>query len=151
MKIAINAIGKLKKNSPEYQIFHEYIKRTNWKIECNEFNIKNSGGKQKDKENEVLVNACSGYEYIVALDESGKLLSSQQFATNISDIQQRGISSVAFIIGGADGLTEETLGKVNLIWSFGRVTWPHMLVRALLAEQIYRCYCLISNHPYHRE
>ena len=87
----------------------------------------------------------------IALDESGKTLSSREFADKISKWQQGGISSFAFIIGGADGLDDLVLKKAKVTWSFGRVTWPHLLVRALLAEQLYRAQTLISGHPYHRE
>ena len=99
----------------------------------------------------MLLDACKGYERIVALDESGKTLSSREFADTLKNWQQQGNSSFAFVIGGADGLSEAVLKKSHLAWSLGRVTWPHMLVRALLAEQLYRAHSILSRHPYHRD
>ncbi len=152
MKILIAAIGKAKISSPQQQLYLDYVKRIPWKIECREFDIKNSDAVQrKTKEAEALLSACSGYEYIIALDEKGADLSSREFSQNLGNWQKQGISSFAFIIGGADGLDESITKKARLVWSFGRVTWPHMLVRALLAEQLYRAHSVISGHPYHRD
>ena len=151
MKILIAAIGKAK-NSPANQLYLEFVKRSSWKIVCKEFEVKNQNLiERKAKEAELLLAATIDYECIIALDESGKTLSSREFADKISKWQQGGISSFAFIIGGADGLDDLVLKKAKVTWSFGRVTWPHLLVRALLAEQLYRAQTLISGHPYHRE
>jgi 23S rRNA (pseudouridine1915-N3)-methyltransferase len=150
MKLLIAAIGKAKA-SPERELFDDYIRRLPWKIQCKEFDVKLSDAAQKkSRENDLLLEACKGYERLVALDESGKTFSSREFADTLKTWQQQGFSSLAFIIGGADGLEKSTLQKANLVWSFGRVTWPHMLMRALLAEQLYRAHSLMTNHPYHR-
>ncbi|MEK6746580.1 MAG: 23S rRNA (pseudouridine(1915)-N(3))-methyltransferase RlmH [Pseudomonadota bacterium] len=152
MKILISAIGKIKAASPQQKLCLDYIKRIPWKIECKEFDIKIADTAQrKAREAELLLTACSGYEYIIALDESGKLLSSREFSEHLGNWQQQGISSFAFVIGGADGLDASVLKKAKLAWSFGRVTWPHMLVRGMLAEQLYRSYSVLSGHPYHRD
>ncbi len=151
MKILIAAIGKAKP-SPEQELMRSYLKRLPWKVECKEFDSRgDDGAKRKAKENAQLLDACKGSEKIIALDESGKALGSREFAEMLGKWQQQGCSSVAFIIGGADGLEAETLQKSNLVWSLGRVTWPHMLMRALLAEQLYRAYSVLTNHPYHRD
>lgn len=151
MKILISAIGKAKSNAQQ-QLYMDYIKRLPWKVVCKEFDIKLSDVAQKKaKEAELLLGACAGYDKIIALDESGKLLSSREFSEHLGKWQGEGSSSFAFIIGGADGLDETVLKRANLIWSLGRVTWPHILVRSLIAEQIYRANCLLSNHPYHRD
>lgn len=150
MKITIAAIGKAKA-SPEQTLYNDYIKRLPWKVACKEFEVKlDSVEKKKAKENELLLGACKGMERIIALDESGKNLSSREFADQLSKWQQQGCSSLGFIIGGADGLEPATFKSAHLVWSFGRVTWPHMLMRTLLAEQLYRAHSLLSNHPYHR-
>ena len=152
MRVLIVAIGKAKAATPEQQLFADYIKRLPWKITMRECDVRaDDAGKRKAREAEQLLGACEGYESIVALDETGKTLSSREFAEHIKTLQQRGISSMAFVIGGADGLHESVLKKADLVWSFGRVTWPHMLVRPMLAEQIYRAHTLITNHPYHRD
>jgi 23S rRNA (pseudouridine1915-N3)-methyltransferase len=139
MKIVIAAIGKAKAG-PELQLYHDYVKRLPWKIAVKE--AKDAAG---------LLAACAGYERVIALDESGRDLSSREFAGQLKTWQQQGHSSFAFIIGGADGLDDSILKKAHLRWSLGRVTWPHMLVRGLLAEQLYRAHSIISNHPYHRD
>jgi 23S rRNA (pseudouridine1915-N3)-methyltransferase len=130
VKILIAAIGKARA-SPEHQIYLDYTKRLPWKIECRE--------------------ACKGYDRLVTLDEGGKLLGSREFAQNLGSWQQEGFSSFAFVIGGSDGLSEAVLNKAQLRWSLGRVTWPHMLVRGLLAEQLYRAHTVLTGHPYHRD
>ncbi len=152
MKILIAAIGKAKASSPQQQLYLDYIKRLPWKIECKEFDVKITDSEQrKVREAELLLSACAGYEYIIALDESGSLLSSREFSQQLGNWQQNGVSSFAFVIGGADGLDVSILKKAKLTWSFGRVTWPHMLVRGLLAEQLYRTHSVLSGHPYHRD
>jgi 23S rRNA (pseudouridine1915-N3)-methyltransferase len=151
MRLLIAAIGRIKAG-PEQQLFHDYTKRLPWKVECREFDVKHSDPLQrKAREGEFLLDACQKYERIIALDESGKTLSSREFAQSLGAWQQGGISSFAFLIGGADGLAQPVLKKAHLTWSLGRVTWPHMLVRGLLAEQLYRAHSVLSGHPYHRD
>jgi 23S rRNA (pseudouridine1915-N3)-methyltransferase len=145
MKLLITAIGKAKA-SPEHQLYLDYTKRLKWNVQCREF-----VASDKEREGEQLLGTCKGHEKLIALDESGKTLSSREFAQSISTWQQQGCSSFAFIIGGADGLSPEVLRQSHLVWSLGRVTWPHMLVRAMLAEQLYRAWSLLNNHPYHRD
>lgn len=140
MKLLIAAVGKARP-SPEQQLYHDYIKRLPWKVTLKEI----------DPKRPALLEACKGYDKLIALDESGKMLSSREFAGQLKTWQQQGHSSFAFIIGGADGLDKETRESAHLVWSLGKVTWPHMLVRALLAEQLYRAHSIISGHPYHRD
>ena len=146
MKILIAAIGKAKP-SPELQLYADYVKRLPWKITCQEFDVRPAS---KEKEAEKLLAVCVGYSRIIALDEAGKQFTSPEFAKQISGFQQQGHSSFAFIIGGADGLSDSVRKSAHLIWSLGSLTWPHMLVRGLLAEQLYRSYSILNNHPYHR-
>jgi len=146
MKLLIAAIGKLKP-SPELQLYNDYMKRLPWKIALGEFDVRPAS---KEKEAEKLLAACRGYSRIIALDETGKQFSSPAFAKQLSTWQQQGHSSFAFVIGGADGLDASVLEASDLVWSLGALTWPHMLVRGLLAEQLYRSYSIITNHPYHR-
>lgn len=146
MKVLVAAIGKAKA-SPEQALTAEYMRRLPWKAACREFDIRPA---DKEKEAAKLLAACEGYARIVALDESGRDLSSAEFAAQLGRWQQQGHGSAAFIIGGADGLSPRVLKEAHLVWSLGRVTWPHMLVRALLAEQLYRAHSILSGHPYHR-
>lgn len=152
MRITLAAIGKMKADSPEVALMREYEKRLPWKFSLKEFDIKhNDTVTRQTKEAEALLSACDNCEKIIALDERGKDLSSRELAKQIASWQQQGASSLGLIIGGADGLHESVRKKAHLTLAFGRATWPHMLVRAMLAEQLYRAAMILENHPYHRD
>ena len=102
-------------------------------------------------EAEILLNNVPNGAKIIALDEKGKEFSSVDFAEKLKNFANLGDSNLAFIIGGADGLSEELKRKADLILSFSKMTFPHMMIRAFLTEQIYRAYTIINNHPYHRQ
>ena len=87
----------------------------------------------------------------VALDETGQILSSVDLARTLERWRDTGTREVRFLIGAADGLTAEERAAGDLLLSFGRATWPHLLVRAMLAEQLYRATSILAGHPYHRE
>lgn len=151
MRINIAAIGKFK-NSSEKDIFHSYIKRIPWQVVLKESETKkhSTTDQMKEAEAALLLASIPKASKIIALDERGKDISSSELAGLIESWQNEGTGSVAFIIGGADGLSQTIRNKADFILSFGKLTWPHMLVRAMLAEQIYRIYSIISGHPYHR-
>jgi 23S rRNA (pseudouridine1915-N3)-methyltransferase len=86
----------------------------------------------------------------IVLDERGKSISSEDFARRLARLRDEGASDVAFLIGGPDGHGEELRKKAVLLLSFGSMTWPHRLVRVMLAEQIYRAVTILVKHPYHR-
>ena len=153
MHITIAAIGKAKGNSASSELLAEYIKRLPWTVSIKELDEKRPlpTDQRKTREAELLLGAASDAERIIALDERGKELSSQQFARQIESWQQDGVSKLAFLIGGQDGLADSIRQKAHLTLSFGRMTWPHMLVRPLLAEQLYRAHTILTGHPYHRE
>jgi 23S rRNA (pseudouridine1915-N3)-methyltransferase len=151
MRLLIAAIGKAKA-SPELELTQDYLKRLSWKTEIKEHDVKlEDVVRRKAREAELLLESCKACDRIIALDENGKQFSSREFAGQINAWQQQGASSFAFVIGGADGLDTPLLKKAHLVWSLGKSTWPHMLVRALLAEQLYRAHSIISGHPYHRD
>ncbi|MBX6322088.1 MAG: 23S rRNA (pseudouridine(1915)-N(3))-methyltransferase RlmH, partial [Rhodospirillaceae bacterium] len=87
---------------------------------------------------------------VVALDEAGAALSSAELAERLGAWRGQGAGAVAFLVGGADGHGEAATRRADLVLSLGRMTWPHMLVRVLLAEQLYRAQCILTGHPYHR-
>ena len=87
----------------------------------------------------------------VVLDERGKALSSMELAKKLESWRDTGRRETRFLLGAADGHEEELRGKADLLLSFGRATWPHMLARAMLAEQLFRATSILANHPYHRE
>lgn len=86
----------------------------------------------------------------VVLDERGDSLSSREFATRLSGWRDRGVRHLCFAIGEADGHSAQTRAGADLLLAFGPATWPHLLVRAMLAEQLYRAFAIIGGHPYHR-
>ncbi|MBW4709489.1 23S rRNA (pseudouridine(1915)-N(3))-methyltransferase RlmH [Roseobacter sp. YSTF-M11] len=88
---------------------------------------------------------------VVALDERGRAMTSPDFAKRLADWRDTGRSDVAFLIGGADGIAPELRAEADILLSFGKMVWPHMLVRVMLAEQLYRAASILSGAPYHRE
>ena len=87
----------------------------------------------------------------IALDEAGKAVTTKDFAELLSTWRDSGVPEAAFIIGGADGLPDDTRKAADLALSLGKMTWPHRLARAMIAEQLYRAASLLAGHPYHRE
>jgi 23S rRNA (pseudouridine1915-N3)-methyltransferase len=151
MRLLIAAIGKAKA-SPELTLTQDYLKRLPWKVGIKEHDVKQDDvAKRKLHEAELLLDSCKGYERLIALDEKGKQFTSREFAQQLKTWQQQGISSFAFVIGGADGHDAVLLKAAHLSWSLGKATWPHMLVRAMLAEQLYRAHSIMTGHPYHRD
>jgi len=88
---------------------------------------------------------------VVALDERGKSVSSADFARQLAKWRDAGESRVTFVIGGSDGLPADAKANARLTLAYGTQTWPHLLVRTMLAEQIYRAITILGGHPYHRE
>ena len=116
-----------------------------------ELKKKLSGLELKQAEAELLASSIPSGAKVVCLDERGKTLSSRRFAQVIGDWQDQGVGDIAFFIGGADGLDDSLRLRADLMISFGSMTWPHMLVRSLLAEQLFRASTILSGHPYHRD
>ena len=87
---------------------------------------------------------------IVVLDERGKAFDSAEFARFVGDAADNGQRDMAFIIGGADGIDPDLRDRARLVLNLGRLTWPHQLVRILIAEQLYRAVTILTGHPYHR-
>ena len=101
-------------------------------------------------EAELLARAVPAGAVLVTLDERGKLLTSPEFATQLARWRDAGRQDVAFVIGGADGIDPSLRAKADFSISFGQMVWPHMLVRVMLAEQLYRAANILSGGPYHR-
>ena len=146
MKVTILAIGKCKSKSPEAQIIDEYIKRSAWNIQ-----IKEKDNSSQDDEAKFLQSHIPAGAKVIVLDERGVNIKSLELAKTIENWQLDGCSELCFLIGGADGHLQSTRDKADLILSFGKLTLPHMLMRAVLSEQIYRIQKIIEGHPYHRE
>lgn len=153
MKINIISVGKF--DDMGYQIsFENYLKRIKlFKVELKEINIKFSKNyeisKIKQQEQAVILQHCKPNSVNILLDEAGKMLSSMQFSDYLQQ-QLMAVSELNFIIGGAFGLSDYLKQKTNFVWSLSLLTLPHLLVRVLLCEQIFRAQTIISNHPYHK-
>ena len=139
MLLHIVARGKIGR-SPEADLVERYLKRVAWPTKVTE--LPDRGGK--------LPEAGSGTA-IVVLDERGRPLSSMQLAKQLEAWRDRGTREVRFLIGPADGHDEARRSDADLLLSFGTATWPHLLARAMLAEQLFRATSILANHPYHRE
>lgn len=145
MYITLAAIGKLKDPALK-ALFEEYQKRLEWKLVVYEFDGKPS----PDQEAMPLVNAIPPSAFLIILDEKGETLKSEDFAMCLQTIQLHHQGKAGFIIGGANGLSEDIKRKAHKSIAFGHMTWPHLLVRVLLMEQLYRAQQILKGHPYHR-
>lgn len=152
LKVTIISIGRFGKG-PERTLFDAYLKRLSWPCELIELEDRKGGSdtERKARENAMLRERAAGLDALIALDETGKTLSSRKFAARLQGFADDGRRKVGLLIGGADGLDEETRALADFSLSLGRLTWPHLLVRALLAEQLYRASAILSGHPYHRD
>ena len=107
--------------------------------------------KQKEEDGSRLLAAVPPGARTVVLDERGKSSDSRSFAATLGRWRDEGLRDAAFLIGGAEGHSADLRGKADLLLSFGTMTWPHDLARAMIAEQLYRANCILSGHPYHRD
>lgn len=139
MLLHIVARGKIGR-SPEAELTDRYLKRIGWPTKVTE--LPDRGG---------TLPAAASNAVTVVLDERGKTLSSAEFARTLEGWRDTGRREARFLIGAADGHEPSLRQRADLLLSFGPATWPHMLARAMLAEQLFRATSILSNHPYHRE
>ncbi len=151
MKITIAAIGRAARG-PERDLYDHYAGRIRWPLTLRELDEKRKlpPAQLMQREGELLLQAAPAGAILVALDRRGKVLDSEAFAARLAQWRDSSASDVAFLVGGADGHAEPLLKKAALVLSFGPMTWPHLLARGMLAEQIYRAQQLLAGHPYHR-
>ncbi len=153
MHISIIAVGRMQRG-PEQMLMDDYLRRLPWKTSVTEIDIKKQAAnaeERKAREAERLLAAVPDGAALVVLDEHGKALTSRSLASKVDDWQSAGYSHIAFMIGGADGLHNSVLARADLKLAFGALTWPHMMVRAMISEQIYRAWSINAGHPYHRD
>lgn len=158
MKLLIGAIGKMR-GAPESALFNEYIDRAAAmgrglgvsEVTCFEREAPKSlsGAALVKREGELLLAGVPDGAEIVVLDERGENLSSKKMAAFINNLRHES-TDAAFLIGGADGHADDVKTRAKKSISFGAATWPHMLVRVMLAEQLYRAITILTGHPYHR-
>jgi 23S rRNA (pseudouridine1915-N3)-methyltransferase len=134
-------------------VYEDHARRLTWPLELREVDLRQTmtPEKRKIREAEKLLAAVPEGALLVALDEKGKSLSSREFAQKLGAWRDDGIADLGFLIGGADGLDPSIRKKAALVLSLGPMTWPHLLVRGMLAEQLYRAQSILTGHPYHRE
>ncbi len=139
MLLHIVARGRIGR-SPEAELVERYLKRIAWPTKMTE--LPESGGKLPHP-------AESGVT--ILLDEKGQQLGSLDFARRLEAWRDGGKREARFMIGGADGFDDAARASADLLVAFGKATWPHLLARAMLAEQLWRATSILANHPYHRE
>ena len=151
MNLTIIAVGRMKKG-PERSLWDVYAKRLRWPLKLIEVEAKNSFGVEetKRKEADLLLSRAPKASVVVALDQNGLAVSSVDFSKKIGKWQDNGINNLTLVVGGSDGLDKGVLDKAQLSISLGRMTWPHMMARVMLLEQLYRTQCILNKHPYHK-
>ena len=143
------AIGKAG-SCPEAELFTRYAARIRPNLTLAEFSPgQGSVAEIKRREADALLGALSAQDFVIALDSGGQAPDSEEFARLLARWTETG-KKLAFLIGGAEGFDATVIARVNAKLSLGRLTWPHMLVRPMLAEQIYRAQMILAGHPYHR-
>ena len=151
MHITIAAVGRMS-SEPEKLLWEKYFCRIKWPLTLREVEEKKPLKKQQllQREYELLAKVVPHRALLVALDKSGSPSSSTDFAQLFQDWSTNNQREVTFVLGGTNGLANSLLTQANLKLSMGNQTWPHMLARCMLIEQIYRAQCILTNHPYHR-
>ena len=145
LRIEIIAAARLKKGAFA-DLRDEYLKRMSWPVTITEIE-----GRNAEEEQVKLVEKIRPGAILIALDEKGKVFTSREFASKLSALSTQGQTDVQFLIGGADGLNDEIRKRARFLLAFGPQTWPHMMVRVMLLEQLYRTQQIIAGHPYHRD
>lgn len=159
MRLSIVAVGRLKAG-PERDLVERYVERLEAAgrglalgpihvAEIEESRARRPEDRKADEAARLL--AASNGATVIALDESGKSITSTDFASRIGAWRDSGVPALAFLIGGADGHGAPFPSRAALTLSFGRMTLPHQLARIVLAEQLYRAATILAGHPYHRE
>ena len=139
MRLHIIARGKIGR-SPEAELVERYLKRIAWPTKLTE--LPDTGGRLPPAPDNAVT---------VLLDEKGEQLGSVELARRLERWRDEGRREARFLIGAADGFGDAERAEADLLLAFGRATWPHLLARAMLAEQLFRATSVLANHPYHRE
>ncbi len=139
MLLHVVARGRIGRG-PEAELVDRYLKRVGWPVRVTE--LPDTGGK---------LPAVEAGTRIVMLDEKGEQPASMAFAEKLGRWRDDGVREVRFMLGAADGFDDGERAKADWLIAFGRMTWPHLMARAMLAEQLWRATSILSGHPYHRE
>lgn len=152
LRFTVIAVGK-KGAGPLADLQHFYSERITWPLAIREVEEKRpspTAAERQQREGSLLLQAVPKGAIVVALDGKGTQFTSEEFSQRIVKWRDSGVAELVFLIGGADGLHETVRAKSNYILSLGAMTWPHLLARGMLLEQIYRAQQILAGHPYHR-
>jgi 23S rRNA (pseudouridine1915-N3)-methyltransferase len=151
LRLLIVAVGRVK-SGPHLELQRLYADRLACPLEIKEVEERRKlpAPARQASEGELLLAALPDRAFVIALDERGKALTSADFARQIAKWQQT-TPTIAFLIGGADGHGEAVRTRADYLLALGAMTWPHLMVRAMLCEQLYRAQQILASHPYHRE
>ena len=160
MKLLLAAVGRMK-SGPARDLCDDYAGRVRLQgrgigirdLAIREFpeSAHSDTDARRRDEGERVRAALAPHSCVIALDERGRTPSSREFAGWLSDWLDQGVSDVAFLIGGPDGHDGELKRGCDRLLSFGPMTWPHQMARAMLCEQLYRAVTILTKHPYHRD
>lgn len=151
MKINIISVGNFKNKDPYLELFNEYKKRIGYNIKLIELKNAKSNNieEQKRLEGQELLKNLSKNAKLIVLDEKGLIITTNEFEKIFTKYADNGYD-LDFIIGGSDGLSQEVLDKADFILSLGKMVFPHLMVRVILIEQLYRVFTIKNGHPYHK-
>ena len=155
MRVSICAVGRLRK-SPELDLIKDYTSRfdkTGRSLGLGPLSIAEVEDKKNigmSAEADLLERAVPKGAKLCILAERGQLMTSPEFANQLGQWRDQGVGDVAFVVGGADGIDPSFRAKADFAISFGKMVWPHMMVRAMLCEQLYRASSILAGGPYHR-
>ncbi len=152
LHLTIIAVGK-KGAGPLADLQHLYSERITWPLTIREVEEKRpspTAVERVQREGNLLLQAIPKGAIVVAVDGRGTEISSEEFAQRLGKWRDSSVAEVIFLIGGADGLADNVRAKANYVMSLGAMTWPHLLARGMLLEQIYRAQTILAGHPYHR-
>jgi 23S rRNA (pseudouridine1915-N3)-methyltransferase len=151
MKIDVACVGRLKAG-PVRDLCDDYARRLPWTVAWHEIaeDSRQPLKKRIKQESDEILARLDGCQRLIALDERGRDMDSEKFAGLLGNWRDGGDNRIGIAIGGADGLDDTVRNQADLVLGFGSLTWPHMMVRAMLAEQLYRAHTILTGHPYHR-
>lgn len=155
MRVHLCVVGRLRA-SPERDLIDDYLKRFDrtgramalGPVTVHEVEDRKGGGMAAEAD--LLRRALPSGAKICVLDERGRVMSSPEFSDTLARLRDEGAPDLAFVIGGADGIDPALRAQSDMALSFGAMVWPHMLVRVMLAEQLYRAASILAGSPYHR-
>lgn len=150
-KVDVIAVTRIRKGAYA-DLVAEYGGRIRWPLKIHEIEARSAEPeKAQAEEQEKILKLLDPHAVVIVLDERGDGLRSLDFAKTIERFSNSGENHFQFVIGGADGLLDDVRSRADILLSFGQQTWPHMLARVMLLEQIYRAQQILCGHPYHRE